>query len=81
MMLLFQTQSVFLYRAPSIGGETSCPIHRNSAVTGPAYTSAKNAKKGGVTLKLFYFFSHHLKILLWGPFGGNRTGGSAPKPV
>ena len=51
-MLLFHTQSVFLYRAPYKGGGTSCPIHTNGAATGPAYTPARNAKKGGVTLKL-----------------------------
>ena len=50
--MLFHTQSVFLYRAPYKGGGNSCPIHTNGAATGPAYTPARNAKKGGVTLKL-----------------------------
>ena len=51
-IVISYTKCIFLYRASSIGGGTSCPIHRNGATARPAYTLAKNAKKGGVTLKL-----------------------------
>ena len=51
-VIISHAKRIFIPCGFSIGGGTSCPMHRNGAAAGFSYTPAKNAKKGGVTLKL-----------------------------